>query len=285
MIREIPLRTIFSFFLRRKRFCIFFLRGGLGNQLFQILSLLEISKRENFKIIFSDVDVRKNPRDMNGAAAFKLQFAPIIEDSNQVFKTSSLLDFVLRIIRSNKISKLSLHNINFDEETSGTNRLVFTGNGYLQNPKNTSELLSKYVPINLSQYDAVDQKSEIAIHIRATDSLENIAMSINDTFYQNALGAITAGKSSKIDVYSDDLNFAKKLCAKLGDHHFKFIEENHSLEAIELLATISNYKTIVSSKSTLCWWACFFATAKNKKVKIISPWQGPLHQTTWNSFT
>jgi hypothetical protein len=282
MIREIPLWTIFSFLLRRKRCCIFFLRGGLGNQLFQILGLIEISKRENFTIIFSDADVRKNPRDKNGAAAFKLRFAPLIEETNQVFKSNFLLDLILRIIRSNKIRKISLHNINFDKETSGVKRLVFTGNGYLQNPKNISELLSKYLPINLNQYDAVDRKSEIAIHIRATDSLENIAMSINDTFYQNALGALTAGKSSVIDVYSDDLDFAKKLCAKLGDHHFKFIEENQSLEAIELLATISNYKSIVSSKSTLCWWACFFATAKNKKVKIISPWQGPLHQAAWN---
>ena len=282
MIREIPLRTIFSFLLRRKRCCIFFLRGGLGNQLFQILGLIEISKRENFTIIFSDADVRKNPRDKNGAAAFKLRFAPLIEETNKVFKSNFLLDLILRIIRSDKIPKISLHNINFDKETSGVKKLVFTGNGYLQNPKNISELLSKYLPINLNQYDAVDRKSEIAIHIRATDSLENVAMSINDAFYQNAIDALTAGKSSAIDVYSDDLNFAKKLCAKLGDHHFKFIEENHSLEAIELLATISNYKSIVSSKSTLCWWACFFATAKNKKVKIISPWQGPLHQAAWN---
>ncbi len=281
MIRKISLRMILSYVLRRRRVCVFFLRGGLGNQLFQILNLIEISKRENFTIVFSDVDVRKNPRDKNGAAAFKLQFGSIIDDPSQVFKSNFSIDLVLRFLRSSKTGRLSLNEVNFDNGNLEIASLVFTGKGYLQNLGNAPELFGKYLPINLNQFDVLEKKSEIAIHIRATDSLENSGMSINDTFYQNALNTLTDGKNSIIDVYSDDLDFAQRLCARLGNFHFRFIEENHSLEAIELLASISNYKSVISSKSTLCWWACFFATVKNESAKIVSPWEGPLHQATW----
>ena len=281
MIGNISLRLFLSFLVKKKRVCVFFLRGGLGNQLFQILNLIEISKKENFKVIFSDVDVRKNPRDKNGAAAFKLQFPELFDETKSVFKTNPILDYVLRIMRSRKLRMISIRNINFDHETSVTDKLFFSGNGYLQNPINISKLHGKFLPLNLGEYDRLVEKAEIAMHVRATDSLHSIGMLIEDSFYEKALNTLAPGQNTLIDVFSDDLDFAKELCARIGDHQFNFIEENYSLGAIELLACLSNYNSIIASKSTLCWWACNFATIKNRNAKIISTWQSSFHQATW----
>lgn len=243
--------------------------------------MIEIAKREDFIIIFSDADVRKNPRDKNGAVAFNLHFNSLSDGSEIAFKSNSIFDTIMRFIRSEKNKLIFLHNINFDSSFPPIDKNVFTGNGYLQNQINDSLLQENILPTNLIQYDILDQKAEVALHIRATDALSNSEMKVEDCFYENALKTLGIAKTAKVDVYSDDLNYAKKLCARLGEYNFNFVEENYSLSAIELLSSLSGYDSIISSKSTLSWWSCNFATMKNRNVKIISPWKAPLHQTLW----
>lgn len=281
MIRKISLIKLLQILLKKRKVCIFFLRGGLGNQLFQLLNMIQIANREDFIVVFSESDVRKNPRDRNGAMAFKLHFDIALNHSNIAFRTNSIINIVLRIIKSEKNKLIFLKNINFDSNTWVIDKYLFTGNGYLQNQIDTLLTQAISLPLNLIRYDILDKKAEVALHIRATDSVSHSDMSIEDSYYEKALVTLGIERNSKIDVYSDDLHYAKKLCAQLGLYQFNFVEENQSFSAIELLASLSGYNSIISSKSTLCWWACNFATIKNKNVRIISPWDALYHQETW----
>lgn len=272
--------------IRRKsrKICFFFLRGGLGNQLFQINSLAHKSSTLGFNIVFCDVDVKKNPRDKSGASGLKLNLQEYDSCDQWIKRSSRTSDFFIRIVRSSKMPFLRLPNINFDESEILPNSRIFTAYGYLQNEIDFLSSPGFRVPSNLSRYTSFPQlPAKVALHIRATDSLVKSEMVLTERYYRSALDFLNISPNDEVDVYSDDTVFAKNLCLKIGVFKFKFMEELQELSALQLLANLSNYNYLINSKSTLTWWASVFAEETHSKTIIVSPWKSHFHLTSWFS--
>ena len=106
-----------------------------------------------------------------------------------------------------------------------------------------------------------------------------MALSLNH--YKAGLMHVGAGSESKIDVFSDDVSYAKSFCDQLGNFNFNFPEIDLELSPTELLLKLASYNKIISSKSTLCWWSTYIAQTRNPSAMIISPWESDLHLESW----
>jgi hypothetical protein len=269
------------YFLSRRKIRIYVLRGGLGNQLFQIANGIMTAERFNFDIAFHEVDVKRNPRDQIGAASLEFPFH-LLTEKIHVYKCGSSMQFPIRFSMS-RFFKMTL-STNLDEKQKAPNqkstfRIL---QGYVQN----LDFLDSFADIAICRIILGPNSEEnivngIAMHIRARDGLEHSGMSISKSFYERALEAVAAKPESRIDVFSDDLDFAQDFCQELGNFQFNFVEESVSLSATELLRRFSCYEKIISSKSTLSWWACFLASSTRKDTVVISPWGVNLSFRNW----
>jgi len=283
-MRESSLANLSSYLRRTKtrRIRIFLLRGGLGNQLFQIAGMVSLSESKNFYIVFCETDVKKNPRDKQGAAVFDFKVETWFGQHNSVYRSNKTLDFFIRVLRSKKARKLSLKNINVDLATVQSDVAIATMQGYLQNAHFSKAIPTETLKRTFDQGKALTVYPEpLAIHIRAQDGLQNSAMVLSLDYYRNGLMYLGANSESEIDVFSDDISHAQSLCTQLGNFRFNFPEIDLKLSPTELLLKLASYNKIISSKSTLCWWSAYIAQTRNPSAVIVSPWESDLHLETW----
>jgi hypothetical protein len=266
-----------------KKKCFFFLRGGLGNQLFQIYSLREKAIEKDFDVVFCDLDVRLNPRDGGGALGLNLMYSES-EPHTQFMQVSRFIEYVLRFYRSRRVSFLRMPIVNLDHTMDLPANRYFIANGFLQEDLSFLCKVNFQPPMNLSDFIKLDEtRARVALHIRATDSFVKSEMALTCTYYKNALRSLPIADKSHIDVYSDDTHFARSVCEKVGSYTFNYVEEHAALTSLELLANMSSYDLIVCSKSTLAWWAAIFAQRMRPDISVVSPWKNHFHQENWIS--
>jgi hypothetical protein len=267
----------------RKNIRIFLLRGGLGNQLFQIAGAAYWSMKYDFDVIFCDSDVKNNPRDIELGSILELDFDLWFDEKVRAYKSSSLTNLLIRILQSKKLPFMPLYFAQNDiDDYCPTRKLGFI-QGYFQNSRFVCSLPQSEVIQTFKNLQPKEtNRGSIAIHIRATDALMRKEMFLDLAYYQNALRLLHAIPANRIDVYSDDLDYARVLCSKIENLTFNFPEQALTLSPIDLLVEISSYDKIVSSKSTLCWWACYLSISRNPSSVIISPWDKVLHLSAWH---
>jgi len=237
-----------------------------------------------FNIVFCEVDVKKNPRDKSGASGLQLNYSKG-ESSSPLFRSAGkLIEFFLRTVSSVKNPLFTLSHVNFDESETIPDCHFFTAKGFLQKDVDFLKSPDFGAPSNLSAFKHFPQlPSKIALHIRATDALVKFEMALTENYYKSALDILGVPVKTEIDVYSDDTNFAKNLCGKIGLFQFNFMEESTELSALQLLANLSAYESLICSKSTLAWWAAVFADKINPETMVVSPWENHLHLPNWFS--
>lgn len=268
--------------MKGRQLRIFLLRGGLGNQLFQIAGMARLSENNNFDVVFCETDVKKNPRDKQGAAAFDFNVEAWFGEQISVYRSNRLFDLLIRLIRNKKVRKFSLQNINVDLALVDSNVAIATMQGYLQSPQHPRAISTKTIMETFKQREVQSINTDsLAIHIRAMDGLQYSAMALSLNHYKAGLMHVGAGSESKIDVFSDDVSYAKSFCDQLGNFNFNFPEIDLELSPTELLLKLASYNKIISSKSTLCWWSTYIAQTRNPSAMIISPWESDLHLESW----
>ncbi|CAB4757393.1 unannotated protein [freshwater metagenome] len=283
-MRQSSITTLLSYLGRTKtgKIRIFLLRGGLGNQLFQIAGMASLSKSKNFYVVFCETDVKKNPRDKQGAAALSFDVESWFSEQNSVCKSNKIMDFLIRVLRSEKVRKFSLKNINADLAIKYSEITIATIQGYLQSAKFPMAISADIIKETFHQEtDELINPESVAIHIRAQDGLQNSAMVLGLSYYRDGLMHVGANSESSIDVFSDDILYAQSFCAQLGNFSFNFPEIDLELSPTDLLLKLASYNKIISSKSTLCWWSTYIAQTRNPGAVIISPWESDLHLENW----
>jgi len=259
------------------------LRGGVGNQLFQIAGAASLSIGNEFDIIFCDSDVKKNPSNIKIASILELNFDSWFHERIRAYKSNPFTNLLIRILRSKKLSLITSYFFQYEiDQYDPACKLGFM-QGYFQNRRFVCALPPSGVTQTFKNLQPkATNRNKIAIHIRATDALKRKEMFLDLTYYQDALRFLHVVPTDIIDVYSDDLEYAKMLCSKIDNFTFNFPEQVLNLSALDLLVELSSYDKIVSSKSTLCWWACYLSIFRNPSSVIISPWGKDLHLNAWH---
>ena len=271
-----------------------FIKGGLGNQLFQYALGKVISNRHNGNIVLIK-QIFNNPN--NTLRKFKLgdmnlKFTLLDNNLSKVLLITKI-PFFLQIIKENK--NFSYQKINFTKK----NILL---NGYWQSYKyflnDKLELYNEFFKRNIlnDKYIKYSQlickKRSVAIHIRRGDYVTNINANqfhgvLNLNYYKKAISFFNQKiKNPNFFIFSDDINWCKK---KFKSNDIIFIDEKISdeIQEMKLMSLFSNF---IIANSSFSWWPAFLSINHNKVVVSPKNWisenidLSDLIPNTWHKF-
>lgn len=262
----------------RRKIAVIVLRGGLGNQLYQISALAFYCRKFSLRPYIFDFDLKMNARD-----DFELVYRKLNIDSwfEQPGLPSSL--HVLKGIEELLIRVA----LKLDKRFFWIN---FLGENELQNLiQNNSRITwirdsfqDKKYPLSLPENFHVDFfpaehyslekriSDASALHVRLTDFLRENPFEAH--YYEGALSALARYELFRIDIFSDDVTHCQQLLKIPLCFKVHWPEEASSMRSDEILFRLSNYDTIVASKSSLCWWGAFISWKRNPEILLVHPW-------------
>ena len=250
------------------------IRGGLGNQLHQIAAGVRFAENRQGKlIIYSEiVDHAINPERRGFFRRLPLQTifsSTLIREVNWIEKNLLRLFF--------KFSLKTKHVVHVNEENFENyfaTEKIFLIRGWFQ----SHEFLPKTLSIKDLGKQPNNQTAGIVIHIRLTDFTDIDKDPLKEKYYRNALEIIgDKTLTNLIECYSDDLMTAKSMLSWLPNKYFP--ENRKKLDPVELLQCLSDTNLLISSRSSLCWWAGLVVIANGGTV--ISPFQSFIDNSKW----
>lgn len=253
------------------RFGILKLRGGLGNQLFQLSALAYYCKKLNFIPIIFDADLYLSQRDTYYPQYKKVYLSEWFENGKlpkvlpkslnrissfvflRVLKLRNLGESVLAT--TSKVSELPYFFIIRD---TFENDLYFNS---LSKEALNSTLESLHEMIKLKENSVV-----VAIHIRISGYPK-----LTEAQLQNLGDCIMKlhGQGHRfIDVYSDNIESLDYLSQYKELVSFNFPERNNQFDAVRLLHTLSDYDMLICNGSSLARWSNCLAMLRSKQVFV-----------------
>lgn len=264
--------------LRRKPVAVLILRGGLGNQLYQLSALAYYSKKYNLRPFVFGFDVSLSHGDKHILAYSSLDIEEWFINSRISSRLIVLRGFDVLFVRM--ILKLSRHYSFFQflseaelKSISSLKRKMLFIRGSFQDklfPLSLPTNFHKTFFSNVEKFEGFITSSKTALHIRLTDFLETNPFDI--AYYEKALELIARSNTPILDCYSDDVSHAKELITIPKSILIRWAEENGALDSDEFLFRFSQYDSIIASRSSLCWWASFLAYKRNPNITLIHPW-------------
>lgn len=235
-----------------KKIGIVDLKGGFGNQIFQIAYALFLKNyglniyidKRFFKLDHPfPRNLEINPKDFG--------FKQIEFKNNRLF---FLLDTFFEEQESFELNEFRLFN-----------RFV----GYYQDLKYI-ELSRNVLSENLGIYKNELNKNLVVIHLRKTDYV-TINQMLSDKYYQNAIDHILEkNDKTMFDIYTDSnqLKLDKNIFKNVNEVYFPSKDE----PPIEVFRKLSNYRTYVIANSSFSALAAYLSKFENKEVYYPEPW-------------
>ena len=227
------------------------INGGLGNQLFQLANVYELSIKYNRQLLIcNDNSARRNTYWGN----ILHQFKDNLIDNNEynLLKSQATL-------WNWAMTRFEYKEIILDEKKE-----IYCIEGYYQSYKyfnvdnfktkiNFDNLIKNYInDTNIFNEDV------ICLHIRRGDYLNNnFHKVLSIDYYYNAINAIKKNNIiNKIFIFSDDIPWCNTYFK--GDKYI-FVKENE----IKEILMMSQFKHIIIANSSFSWWAAYFNNKNN----------------------
>jgi hypothetical protein len=246
--------------------------GRLGNNLFQIATVISEAKRLNTDFVFPYTTTAGHRGErIVDLSMFNYNF-------NRVSK--ELITFPL-------VAEKQFHYVELNIKDNTKLHGYFQSNKYFDNVKN--ELLKNYfqpsnnVVYNLSKYNI--STNSLGISVRRGDYLmlqdNHCVLSIE--YYQNAINEYFLDNTEEIYIFSDDIDWCRSI---FGDE-VHYVEDTVGTQ----LFLMSKMKHLILSNSTFAWWGAYL-NQNNGYVIVPNPWFGPnygdkntkdLHLPNWIS--
>lgn len=215
-------------------------KGNIGNQLFQIASVIGIAKTNNHEFAFPG-----------------WKFAAYFENELPILKEENFIPFQEKHYH---FEPVEFDDKNYDLEGWFQSENYF---GDCATIRDYFKFKEEFVLKFRNQFQSFFEKRTILISIRRGDFVNHkdyFQLPIN--FYLNALlDHFPNYKDCSILVLSDDINYCK--------YHFSSLENvffGDSLDAIEQLILASLCDDFIISNSTFSWWCAWLGEKKDSKV-------------------
>ena len=247
------------------------LMGGLGNQLFQIFTLIAYSLESKNKFYFQDCGIAHGHRK--------------VTYWDNLLK--NLAKYINRPLQSIVFRESEFHYIPLPQLNSDINYKLF---GYFQSPK----YFEKYNNLIFHLIGLEEQKKQIitdhnyansvSLHFRIGDyaHLQQCHPIMDLTYYKSALYKLikTTDKDNWNIIYFFEKQDAHYINSKITElkEEFKFlsfIPIEHKYADWEQVLIMSNCAHNIIANSTFSWWGAYFNTNINKLVYYPSVWFGP----------
>tara|TARA_B100000029_G_C17525490_1_gene941514 strand:+ start:542 stop:1372 length:831 start_codon:yes stop_codon:yes gene_type:complete len=252
-----------------KKKALVIIKGGLGNQLFQICTCNYL-RAQGFDVyvdtsFFYNDESRKynTKRDLEIPIEnlnFKIANKLFVKLMHKLLK----FKFLSTYQKGHKYNYKSLKYINiFDGYWQNTNNLEFSID-FIKN------YLSIYPDFKLNLNKEKKQGSTL-LHVRRKDYL-NLSQELNLEYYRDAINlANNEIKDFNFDIFTDDIQWVKK--NKLFESA-KNVYGEHSFEgsSVKNFIQMIDYENFIISNSSYSFLAAYIGQSKNSKIYKPSPW-------------
>jgi hypothetical protein len=287
-----------------------FMKGGFGNQLFQ-LCMAHYLKEHGFDVkintdLFKELK-SDTPRELTlplenfgfteQTLFSKFQFNSLLKiNSNRYIKKSILKS----LFRDYKFTKDN------DDILNQTNKKIFL-NGYWKDTKyieNSTEWLTSSIKKNEIIKDAWKStldENRAMIHIRRGDFIKD-DRELKVSYYEKSINLLRRQNSQlKFDIFTDDEQWVQdQSIFSLSDNIYaqqsgKNINneipgidgKDDSEETIKTFSQMLNYKHFIAGNSSFAFWAAFIRSDMTSLVTVPKPWfrnndHPTLHKAHWN---
>ena len=258
-----------------------YLMGGLGNQLFQIFTLINISlnKRIPFKIPFNKKDL-VSPHN-------NIYLRPTYWDS--IFKSIKI--FTIQFEESWHILKESSFSFSSLENIEISNNINIKLYGYFQSYKyfnKNFENIKKILKLN-QQQDIIKNNNInyfsdkiISLHFRIGDykNIQQCHPILSIDYYINAIKFIKTKKNINKVLYFGENKDNKEIIEKINKlqqvyPYIEFIKCKENLQDWEQLLLMSCCDHNIIANSTFSWWGAYLNNNPDKIICYPNIWFGP----------
>ena len=235
-----------------KKNAIVNIKGGLGNQIFQIAFALDLESR-NIRTIcdthFYDSNMQF-PRSLEldpkafGMSIIKFKNNKLFSIMNSIFQELDTFDF---------------------DDLKYLNRFV----GYYQDfmiLEKHKKLIKNVLGLNNPQHS----NELVAIHIRQNDYKE-INQDLSDSYYKKSIDdLLKLNKNLLFDVFTDDKNFVPNSNIFKRLNHVYYPDKN--IKPIEVFRDMCRYKNYIIANSSFSALAAYLSGSDDKTVFYPNPW-------------
>jgi hypothetical protein len=236
-----------------------YIKGGLGNILFQISTGYSTSLRDGMDFIVDMTGYHGAHHDINKYKSNLLRnikFSNSFITSPTINETSFHFNEIPKCVSDTKLSGYFQSENYFKEHRQEIIELLSP----------TEEILSKIEDL----YGKILIQKTCSIHVRRGDyvGLPNHHPVLDIEYYKKAVDII--GQDSVFLIFSDDINWCKS--------NFDFISNKifvDNLEDFEELYLMSLCDNNIIANSSFSWWGAWLNNRENKKVMGPKKWFGP----------
>jgi len=258
------------------------IRGGLGNQLFQLSGALFHAKRLSTQLIVDETALKTHKDISRQNWVKKLDLSGLASSTEIKWMSDSRIKIPFYKTGFDNIEEDSLATVERLEKS-----LCFRG-WFQQKVFPEKLLISKkdLVPIEISTVtkQIISEISNLdgvaGMHMRFGDFKGTTWGILSSDWYGRVVKKLEENGISHVHVYTDDIATADKILDDIP-HKFSisFPEKDSNLKPDELFWILRQYKTFVSSNSTLAWWASYLNI--NSNPRIYCPWGDNLFIEPW----
>lgn len=238
------------------------LQGGLGNQLFQIATAYNYSRKYWLELRLERPDVVSPNEATPRPSYWKNLFSWVNE-----LKKSELENSEYTLFREKSR--------NYEEipEMKGNVRL----NGYFQSEKYFSEYFSDFLKnilchVNIPKLNMTDNTKYIVIHVRRGDYVgHNFHTNLGWDYYIPAINkAILESKEKNVALlwFSDDTEWVEKNMPKYPCSNV-IISSGTEIEQLMIMALVPC--TYIIANSSYSWWGAYIGSHINKNAVVYAP--------------
>ena len=251
------------------------LRGGVGNQLFQLCAGLYYSLHNDADVILDFSEIHGNQHQGFNLADCKLiQSKRFFDDRYSLLNLDDLETPQGKRRELSKIwnrisNRTIIQNSSFGEDDRlDSKKNVSVISGYFQSNKYVDFLINNgfvvpqdFQPTRLSVNAEilqayVTEKAPIILHVRSGDYAKHIKSIgiVGPEYYLGALSKIKDYRDKEVMLITDDKRYAFHLMQEIKVEATYFEESQH-LHPLELIYGLSHAKDFVIPNSSFSWWA------------------------------
>jgi hypothetical protein len=257
-----------------RELCLF-IKGGLGNQLFQLAATLQTAQTFNLGVVLHTTYLPLAEDKFRGVSRWPLAFSWIPEaiqianSRNQPTNSTSLSSKIVTTLFAarkflNKVQRKwqyvsEAEILSTDFSDMRTDKYFLSGIfGYgelLFNQQNQMRKIVEESALRNAFPKVLDE--DIAVHVRLGDKAPRKPEEYHELsrYFSNAVKSFGLDANARIRVFSDNPVLASKLLVSSSVKNL--VHAPIELDAISTLALLGSHKYIVGSASSFSWWASF----------------------------
>lgn len=259
-----------------------YIKGGLGNQLFQLALMLTLREKLGFQVEYSLLEVLHDKQREPEVECLLQNFGFVQFDGGRVGSQYKMFFKIRKKILSSLFRDKYLveNKIPYDPDVYKKIKKVKSGSFYMEgyfqtkafaliNKNKIKNAIYNGIPLNSESkhYEKLiaAAKHSVSIHIRRGDYVTNTMASCfhgvcSQEYYKAGVEEIRNSESSRslaFFIFSDDIDWCKENIEYLGLNHFdkiNFIERQTSCDSYQDLILMSYCKSKIIANSSYSWW-------------------------------